>query len=937
MRRLVATLALTVALCPVFASSAAAMPPPRTGELEQLAQNGQLPARLDSARAIGNDRVSSELVAAALFNLAQPALGASVWTQALPPARTTRNMPSLGVVRIPVVLISFPDYPETVATSTVSARVFGSPATGYPRESLRNFYLRSSFGKLDVQGDVLGWYRSPRTRASIAPVTADWSGATADGLVAEALRALDAAGADFSKYDSNGDGYIDHIAVIWTGPRGGWAQLWWGCQPTYNGTLVLDGKRVGLYTWQAESPTGARDFDPGTLIHETGHAMGLPDLYDYDASVGPRGGVGYFDVMDSARYDNNCFSKYMLGWLAPRIISSGTQSVSLPSADSSAAAVLVMPRASGVAPFGEYYMVENRRNAGNDTTPYSTIFPTATSGGLAVWHIDARLSGSDFAWGNSYTSHKLVRLMEADGLESIEGGGPANLADLYAGPTSFGPTSRPSSNDYMGRRTFVTLSGVSGPGPVMTASVAVESGASMALARGATYIRAAATTIDSLSGDAVSMRYNTGAGPTTWVPFASSLALVLPAGDGSKTVTADYTLASGATATWTDSVVLDANAPAGSFVINGGATETTLPTVSIDLSVSDVSPVTISIYEEDGGGSIVLRASGPLAPHMPITLSTRLGVHTIQVMAYDAVGNSASLPLRTINYLGSGPTPVTGVLVSPGTADGAGSWYLTPPTVTLTRDIPGSTLWKWGSGAELSAVTTQTVVPVSAGDRTLSYWSVGVLGRSEAPQTIRLKLDMEPPSTSSNARPSYVNDAFIAFTAADDGRVAQTRYSLDGQPWLVGTRLWVSTLGAHTVEYLSIDEAGRVESTRTVSFSVVALPAPTDEVLLATSIDIRTSATSARIGSVPILSGTVAPTGLIGRNIVVWVKKPGKAYWTYSSNRTVYSLRGAAAWQYKYTFKRGMARGLYQFRASVPAWPGFLAATSPTTVSIRLR
>jgi hypothetical protein len=116
-----------------------------------------------------------------------------------------------------------------------------------------------------------------------------------------------------------------------------------------------------------------------------------------------------------------------------------------------------------------------------------------------------------------------------------------------------------------------------------------------------------------------------------------------------------------------------------------------------------------------------------------------------------------------------------------------------------------------------------------------------------------------------------------------------------------------------------------------------SLPAPTDGVLLATSITVRTSATSARTGGVPILSGTVTPTGMVGRNIVVWVKKPGRAYWTYSSNRTVYSLRGGAAWQYKYTFKRGMAKGVYQFRASVPAWPGFLAATSPTTVSIRLR
>ena len=75
---------------------------------------------------------------------------------------------------------------------------------------------------------------------------------------------------------------------------------------------------------------------------------------------------------------------------------------------------------------------------------------------------------------------------------------------------------------------------------------------------------------------------------------------------------------------------------------------------------------------------------------------------------------------------------------------------------------------------------------------------------------------------------------------------------------------------------------------------------------------------------------------MIGVNIVVYVMKPGKTYWTYSSNRTVYNLGGHAAWQYKYYFKPGMVKGYYVFKAVVPAWPGFLTSTSPTTVTIRL-
>ncbi|HEX9092578.1 MAG TPA: hypothetical protein VF902_01215, partial [Coriobacteriia bacterium] len=104
-----------------------------------------------------------------------------------------------------------------------------------------------------------------------------------------------------------------------------------------------------------------------------------------------------------------------------------------------------------------------------------------------------------------------------------------------------------------------------------------------------------------------------------------------------------------------------------------------------------------------------------------------------------------------------------------------------------------------------------------------------------------------------------------------------------------------------------------------------------------TSITIKTNATTSRIGGIPILSGLVTPSGLVGKNIVVYVKKPGKSYWTYSSNRTVYSRYGVPSWQYKYYFKKGMAKGIYVYKAFVPTMLGFVASTSPTTVAIRVR
>jgi hypothetical protein len=43
------------------------------------------------------------------------------------------------------------------------------------------------------------------------------------------------------------------------------------------------------------------------------------------------------------------------------------------------------------------------------------------------------------------------------------------------------------------------------------------------------------------------------------------------------------------------------------------------------------------------------------------------------------------------------------------------------------------------------------------------------------------------------------------------------------------------------------------------------------------------------------------------------------------------------SWQYKYYFKKGMAKGVYAYKAFVPTYPGFIASTSPNTVSITVR
>jgi hypothetical protein len=84
----------------------------------------------------------------------------------------------------------------------------------------------------------------------------------------------------------------------------------------------------------------------------------------------------------------------------------------------------------------------------------------------------------------------------------------------------------------------------------------------------------------------------------------------------------------------------------------------------------------------------------------------------------------------------------------------------------------------------------------------------------------------------------------------------------------------------------------------------------------AASLTIATSAASVTRGRQFTLSGLMTPTpGTVGLGVHVEVKKPGKSYYSYSSNRIVYAgVGGKASWQYKYNTLKTQAKGTYMFR-----------------------
>jgi len=454
--------------------AALALERPTREQIERYKLDGTLAWRIAQAKAIGNHKITPRMKDRLTYklrrlSLERVGLTADKTSRLLAPPPAWRGMPTSGTVKVLALLISFNDYPGVTTPEYFASRLFGDGVGNPPFDSLRNFYRRSSYNQLTVEGNVLGWYQAPYARSTVAPLDSEYNSQALEKLIKEALNYYEAQGHDFSQYDNDGDGAVDYFCVFWTGPHGEWATFWWGYYTGFSDSSYrLDGKRLTNYSWQWELynyPSGT--FGPSTIIHETGHALGVPDYYDYDDAIGPRGGVGNLDIMDSTG-DHNCFSKFMLDWITPTVVSAGSQTVSLRASGLYPDALIFMPGAVPGRIFNEFFMVQNRYRSGNDTNLFTG------SDGLILWHVDSRLDSwsYDFLYDNSYAVHKLLRLMEADGLEEIETyNASANAGDYYKAGMTFGQFTAPSSARYDGLATAMGLTNITGTTTPMSLTV----------------------------------------------------------------------------------------------------------------------------------------------------------------------------------------------------------------------------------------------------------------------------------------------------------------------------------------------------------------------------------------------------------------------------------------------------------------------------------
>lgn len=382
------------------------------------------------------------------------------------------GLPSQGTYDCLVVPVQFSDVAAITSADLNKLNLaFNGSGDDTGWQSVNTYYAASSYGKLNVSFDIAGYnlagVNSVYTAQHNSSYYANYNETVSDGdyqyteygsdaLLREVLAWLEGR-IDLTQYDSNGDGCIDAVYLIYSADVDYSADsFYWAYVTWYMGAEQYDGLDAYYYLFagfdfmdeDADSADGFEyngkidglQINASTYIHETGHLLGLDDYYDYYPNSGSDEGVGGADMMDYTVGDHSAYSKIMLGWTTPQIVTqNGTFTLS-PFAESGDCLLIMLNFDNSY--FSEYLLIDFYTATGlnqmHAMQPDSLLYGGAQKG-VRIYHVTGWANnpysdeyGSFTDCNNSLTSEPLLKLVEADGETKFRStNGYAAASDLW--------------------------------------------------------------------------------------------------------------------------------------------------------------------------------------------------------------------------------------------------------------------------------------------------------------------------------------------------------------------------------------------------------------------------------------------------------------------------------------------------------------------------
>lgn len=354
-----------------------------------------------------------------------------------PAGRLAARRPLRGTLGMPIIAGTFADVTPKYDRTVYDAAFFGVDA-GVGPYSVTRYYREVSLGALGLTGETTPWIRLPRSRASYVDGDAGrlWQRygefardllQRADGMVD--WRRYDNDGADGIPDSGDDDGAVDIAVLLQPGAEYGCGPdslrgfretgyrlsllPGWNGQPYVTSAMSATGKRIVIDDFVGASAVACQhgEIVPTRVnipVHEIGHVLGLPDLYDYD---GTSFGVGGWDIMGiwaapPARPPHfGAWARERLGWATVRRLATSGRVELSPVARNGDVVRIDLDGAR------EHVLLEYRAADGADASAPGT--------GLLVWHVnDAVLDTRQ--WGvNDDELHPGVRVVQADGRDDL--------------------------------------------------------------------------------------------------------------------------------------------------------------------------------------------------------------------------------------------------------------------------------------------------------------------------------------------------------------------------------------------------------------------------------------------------------------------------------------------------------------------------------------
>lgn len=346
-----------------------------------------------------------------------------------------------GSPRVCVILVQFADVKFSVSNPAdyfnrwLNEENFSDDAA---IGSVRDYFVAQSAGKFSPRFDVYGPVTLSGNRSTYAATS------NAYKMVHQAAASLDSS-VDFSTYDLDSDGNVDNVFIIYAGQGSnhGASQAPWPHNSTCPTGLFtrkkVDGKL--LYHYACASEQGRYTYCPdgiGTFIHEFGHVLGLPDLYNTETANDKT--PNWWSVMDTGCYlgdsrtpcNYSAYERRACDWLDYTPLTNPCRVNLRPMADHNFACVIETGRDR------DFYVLENRPSQGWDCG--------LPGQGMFIWHIDGNDTSALANTPNNNSDHLLVDLIEADnstGTSSYDEMGGDPWPGL-SNNTSFTATSTPA-------------------------------------------------------------------------------------------------------------------------------------------------------------------------------------------------------------------------------------------------------------------------------------------------------------------------------------------------------------------------------------------------------------------------------------------------------------------------------------------------------------